>query len=344
MPLELDYNNVSRESGGGCSQEIEEMAKLVLPVRGPLAAVWLLFLIPTLLILGCSHKSARQYIRAGDQALHDNQVGSAQEDYEAAVKLAPDSARTHLKLGDFYMFEHNYPAAETQYIKVATLQPFNAQSRARLASVYSARAQWSLAENQMRAAVALDPISSDYRVKLANVLNRRNQVGQAEIELRTAVGLSPADARMHLALANFLATLPNQRNAADEEFARVRQLDPSLLPSAESSAEPGTMTSGAAPGPSMNPGTMAPPGGEVASAPPPSAPAMAPAAKPMKVLNKRFRLTHNSPVYQNPDGSSAVLAQVHRRRYVHVTGITGDWLQVTLHNGTVGFIPVSAAE
>jgi len=29
---------------------------------------------------------------------------------------------------------------------------------------------------------------------------------------------------------------------------------------------------------------------------------------------------------------------------VHVTGITGDWLQVTLRNGTVGFIPVTAAE
>jgi tetratricopeptide (TPR) repeat protein len=321
------------------------MFKFVLPVRGPLAAVWLLLLGSTILILGCSHKSAREYIKAGDQALHDNQVGSAQEDYEAAVKLAPDSARAHMKLGDFYMFEHNYPAAETQYTKVAMLQPLNAQCHAQLATLYSSRSQWSLAENQMRAAVVLDPVSSDYRTKLANVLNQRNQVGQAEIELRTAVGLSPGDAKMHLALANFLATLPNQRSAADEEFARVRQLDPSLLPPGQASAEPAAMAPGAAPGTALNPGTMAPPPGPaVASAPPASAPAMAPPARPMKLLNKRFRLTRNSPVYQNPDAASAVLAQVHRRRYVHVTGITGDWLQVTLRNGTVGFIPVSAAE
>ncbi len=321
------------------------MFRFVLPVRGALAPAWLVLLIPAFVMLGCSHKSAREYIKAGDQALRDNQVGSAQEDYETAVKLAPDNAQAHMKLAEFYMFEHNYPAAEAEYTKVAMLQPLNAQCHAKLAALYSSRGQWSLAENQMRAAVALDPVSSDYRMKLANVLNQRNQVGQAEIELRTAVGLSPGDARMHLALANFLATLPNQRNAADEEFARVRQLDPSLLPPAQASAQPTGTTSVPASAAPMNPGAMpAPSGPDIASAPPPAAPAAAPPAKPIKVLNKRFRLTHNSPVYQNPDSSSAVLAQVHRRRYVHVTGITGDWLQVTLRNGTVGFIPVTAAE
>ena len=68
------------------------------------------------------------------------------------------------------------------------------------------------------------------------------------------------------------------------------------------------------------------------------------AAKPLKPLNRRFLLTHNSRVYQNANGTSAVVAQVHRRKYVRVTGISGDWLQVTLRNGTVGFIPASAAE
>jgi tetratricopeptide (TPR) repeat protein len=316
------------------------MFKLVRSIRGELVAAWLVVLVPALAMLGCSHKSAQDYIKAGDQALHDNQVGTAQEDYEAAVKLAPKSAEAHLKLGDFYMFEHNYPAAEAQYTKVAELQPWNAQPHAAMAKLYSARAQWSLAENQMRAAVVLQPASTDYRMKLADILNRRNQIGQAEIELRTAVGLAPADARLHLALANFLATLPNQRASADEEFARVRQLDPNLLPAAapvESAASPPASTPGGS-SREMTP----PPGPSLAAAPPPAG--ISAPAKPIKPLNRKFRLTHNSPVYQNPDSSSAVLGQVHRRRYVHVTGITGDWLQVTLRNGTVGFIPTSAAE
>ncbi|HKD66553.1 MAG TPA: hypothetical protein VKB84_06905 [Candidatus Binataceae bacterium] len=311
--------------------------------RGLLATSWLLVL-PALLAFGCGRRSASDYIKAGDQALHDNQVGNAQEDYEAAVKLAPNDPQAHLKLGDFYMFEHNYPAAENEYTKVASLQPLNALSRASLAKLYSARSQWSSAENQMRAAVVLNPASAEYRRQLALILNQRRQLGQAEIELRTAVGLSPGDARLHLALANFLITLPNERNAADEEFARVRQIDPSLLPAtsapAPEAAAPPSEAAGAAP-------AAPPPAPSVASAPPPAAPisgTAASAANPVRPLNRKFLLTHNSPVYQNADAGSPVLAQVHRRKYVHVTGIAGSWLQVTLRNGTVGFIPSSAAE
>jgi hypothetical protein len=39
-----------------------------------------------------------------------------------------------------------------------------------------------------------------------------------------------------------------------------------------------------------------------------------------------------------------VVAHVHRRKYVQVIGIAGDWLQVKLKTGVVGFIPISAAE
>jgi len=35
---------------------------------------------------------------------------------------------------------------------------------------------------------------------------------------------------------------------------------------------------------------------------------------------------------------------VRRKKYVHVTGITGDYLQIKLRNGAVGFIPQAAAE
>lgn len=308
--------------------------------RGRLtAAASALVLIALLSASGCGRRSAPDYLKAGDQAMHDNQLGSAQEDYETAVKLAPDDPQTHLKLGDLYMFEHNYPAAEVEYTKVAGLKPGDPDSHAALAKLYAARSQWGSAENQMRAAVALAPSSAEYRRELAAVLNGRHQTGQAEVELRTAVGLASGNAKLHLALANFLATMPNQRAGADEEYARVRQLDPSLLPAGAGSVEapsaPPLSTSIAPPAPPA-PATVAPP--------PARAAATIASAKPLKVLNKRFRLTHDSPVFQNPDSASAVLGKVHHRKYVHVTGISGDWLQVTLRNGTVGFIPTSAAE
>src|ERR1700739_4584228 len=39
--------------------------------RGPLSV---LIAVSVLIACGCSHKSARDYIKAGDQAMHDNQV------------------------------------------------------------------------------------------------------------------------------------------------------------------------------------------------------------------------------------------------------------------------------
>ncbi len=62
------------------------------------------------------------------------------------------------------------------------------------------------------------------------------------------------------------------------------------------------------------------------------------------LLDRRFIVSHDSPVYARPDSSSAVVGRVHRGRYVHITGLTGNWLRVRLYDGTVGFIPDQAVE
>jgi len=64
----------------------------------------------------------------------------------------------------------------------------------------------------------------------------------------------------------------------------------------------------------------------------------------IKATKKRFLLTHSSSVYENPDKASAVVGHVRHGTHVNVTGVTGDWLQVKLSSGKVGFIPSSAAE
>jgi hypothetical protein len=72
--------------------------------------------------------------------------------------------------------------------------------------------------------------------------------------------------------------------------------------------------------------------------------AAATTAAELKPVKKRFLLSHSSSVYQQPDTTSAVIAHVRRRTHVSVTGVTGDWLQIRLPNGKIGFIPSSAAE
>jgi hypothetical protein len=64
----------------------------------------------------------------------------------------------------------------------------------------------------------------------------------------------------------------------------------------------------------------------------------------VRPIDRRFIVTHDSPVYAGPDAATAVVAQVHKRKRVHITGITGDWLRVEMNNGTVGFIPDAALE
>ena len=76
---------------------------------------------------------------------------------------------------------------------------------------------------------------------------------------------------------------------------------------------------------------------------PASAPATAPALK-IKAVTRKFRLFADSPVYRDPNGASTVLAQVHKSKYVNVIGISGDWLQIKLKDGTVGFIPMKTVE
>jgi hypothetical protein len=61
-------------------------------------------------------------------------------------------------------------------------------------------------------------------------------------------------------------------------------------------------------------------------------------------IDKRFLISKDTPVYQAAQTSSAVLAHLRRGKWVHVDGLMGNWLQVQLSDGSLGFIPVSSVE
>lgn len=269
---------------------------------------------------GCSHKSVDSYLQQGDQAMQASRLADAESAYEDAIKLAPNDPRPHVALGNLYMFEQKSGPAEIEFMKVLELDPHNAPGHFALGGLYASQSESGLAEGQYRAAVVLDPTRSAYRLSLGTVLQKEGKLGEAEAEFRTATGLDPKNAHAHLALANLLNTLPNRQADAQAEYAQVKALDPSLVP-------------GVATAPAAVPTTT------TETTPPP--PAGPPKIKP---TNRKFRLTHDSPLYQMNNNTSPVVGQVHRGKFVHVTGIAGDWLQVKLRNGTVGFIPVTAAE
>jgi uncharacterized protein YgiM (DUF1202 family) len=91
-------------------------------------------------------------------------------------------------------------------------------------------------------------------------------------------------------------------------------------------------------------GAQATPVAPPAPSVPMSTSATAPPAAPIKPLNKRYLLSHSSPVYKAPDTNSTVLAHVKAKTHVRVVGITGDWLKIKMSSGKTGFVPMKAAE
>ena len=272
-----------------------------------------------LIVTGCHHKSVDDFLAEGDADMQATKLSDAEIAYQEAAKLAPNDPRVHIALGNLYVFEHKPGDAQIEFMKVLVIDPKNAATHVALGNLYSDQSQRGLAENQYRAAVALEPDRDSYHLDLGEVLRQENKTAEAEDQIRTAIGLNPKDAKAHLALANLLAVEPGRATEANAEFDEVRALDAKLMPA------PAATTAASAPAST----TASASGG----APP-----------QVKPLNKLFLLTKNSPVYLNPDPTSTTIAQVRRKKYVHVTGIAGDYLQIKLKNGTVGFIPVAAAE
>lgn len=285
-----------------------------------------LYLFPlalaVLLSVACNRKGATDYLAAGDEAMQNTRLAEAESNYQQAAKVAPGDARPHLALGSLYIFEHKPSQAVSELMKALELEPANPKAHAMLASAYAAHSELGLAEAQGRAAIALDPARAEYRISLGTTLQSEQKLGAAEAEYRTAMGLEPRNAHAHLALAALLNSEPNRQNEAEAEYAQVKALDPSLVPA--------TVV-----------GTAAAPA--LASAPVASTAPIAqePALRP---TDKRFLLTHDAPVYESMSDNSRVIAQVHRRKYVHVIGLGGQWLRIQLRNGTIGFIPATAAE
>ncbi|MGD0073707.1 MAG: tetratricopeptide repeat protein [Candidatus Binataceae bacterium] len=255
--------------------------------------------------------------------MKQNQLTVAEQNYSAAAKIAPDDIRVHIALGNLYTAQHNADAARQEFMQAVTLDPKSAQAHGGLGTFYLSQGQFGMAEEQLLAAVALDPGNPDTRVELAKVYEQIGKLEPAERELRTAIGLAPKDGMPHFALANLLDRQSGRSAEADVEYGRAQALDPRLVRATAASTA-------AAPIVSTPASTPAPPS--------------APRAVKIKALDKKFQLTHDSPVYENPDNTSRVVGKVTHRKWVHVTGITGDWLQIKLRNGTVGFIPTSAAE
>lgn len=287
----------------------------------PTATGLLIVAAVALTLSACHKKSADDFISAGDSAIQDQKLDEAEGDYKQAVDLAPNDPRTHAALANLYLLEHKDPAAQSEFMRVLELDPKDAPAHMALGNLYNQQAQYPMAEAQYRAAIAIDPSHSNYHAALGAVLAKQGRSADAQTEFRTAIGFDPKNAEAHYQLGNLLAATPGHDAEAKAEYDQAHQLDPKLVPPPP--VTPPTVSA-----------TEAPAGAAVSNS-------------KIKPVNppRLFLLTHDSPVYANPDTTSGQVGKVRHRKYVRVIGLAGkDWLQIKLKNGTVGFIPTSAAE
>jgi len=301
------FNSLLRESRRNHMQPRSR----TIPLNSYLLAVATVALM-ALSLQACGPKSPDILISAGDAAFKAGNLGDAGNSYLEAVKVAPDNPRAHLALGNFYLAQQKPDLAQGEIMKALELDPHNPATHASLGDFYAAQAKPGLAEEQYRAAVALESARADYRLRLGETLGRQGKTVEAEAQLRTAIGLAPRNAQAPFALAQLLSSVSGREVDAQSEYARAQALDPTLKPpEAPATAAPAAPTG---------------------------------AAVKVKTINKLFLVTKDSAVYENADTNSAVVAQVKKKKYIHAIGITGNWLQIKMRNGTIGFIPIAAAE
>ena len=286
------------------------------------AIIFSLFVSAIIVSTGCQKMATEDWMSEGNKAVSAGKTADAERDYLHAVRVAPGDFHAHLALGGVYQREHNLALAEEEFMTAVELNPRDSESHAKLARIYFDQSRWFLAEEQYRAAVALDQARAAYRIGLGQTLSRENRPSAAEQELVTAAGLEPTNADAHFQLAELLRATPGEEMDAQYEYEQAHSLDTKYIdPNAPAAASPAPASSA------------------------PAAQASAAPAKPqIKPVNRRFLLTKNSKVYEAPDQNSSIVGAVHQRKYVQVTAIEGDWLQVRLRNGSVGFVPAVAAE
>jgi tetratricopeptide (TPR) repeat protein len=233
----------------------------------------------------------------------------------------PKKASDDMAAGDQAVQAGKLPEAEADYQAAVSAAPGDPRPHVALGKVYLKEQKTDPAELEFMKALDLNPRSASAHAALGEVYVAQTRLGLAEAQYRAAVALAPAATDYRLDLGSTLQKA-DKLSAAEAEFLTAVGLEPKNAHAHLALAGLlSTVTMPAAP-----------------------APAASPAMPALRAVERKFLLTHDSPVYQTPSASSPPVAQVHRRRYVHVTGIQGSWLRIKMRNGTVGFIPISAAE
>src|ERR1700719_1786942 len=144
------------------------------------------------------------------------------------VQKFPSDVSDRVILGGVYMREKRYPLAEEQFQAAKRLAPNQAAVHLALGQLYSVQKKWPEAEKELETAVQLDPSNGTILGQYADFLIARQQSPKALARLQQFVDANPNNAQGHLMMGALQFQAKN--NGADQsEFERANQINPKDL-------------------------------------------------------------------------------------------------------------------
>jgi tetratricopeptide (TPR) repeat protein len=134
---------------------------------------------------------AYELLRKALNAQRNGQFALANQSYQQALRLAPDSATLHLAWANDLLLFQKHPAAEVQARQSLKLWPENAEAHTALALSLTAQKQFAEAESESREALRIFPKQKMAMFALGVALTHEQKYGDAIPFLRASIPVLP---------------------------------------------------------------------------------------------------------------------------------------------------------
>jgi Flp pilus assembly protein TadD len=149
----------------------------------------------------------------------------AEQEYQLALSIDPNSADAMTALTNFYMVQHRFADAESLLRKLAVLHPNDASVHIQLGRMLAIAGKNDDAIAELQSGLKRDPSDVRARRDLADVYVASRKYAEAEQIYRTLLQQSPNDAALHHLLGRALMQ-EKKFGEAEKELAQSIQLKP----------------------------------------------------------------------------------------------------------------------
>jgi Flp pilus assembly protein TadD len=169
-------------------------------------------------------KDPEPHLLAGS-TLEQLKNADAEQEYQLALSIDPNSTDAMTALTNFYMAQHRFPDAENLLRKLVVLHPNDPAAHIQLGRMLAMAGKNDDAIAEMQAGLKLDPTDKKAQSDLADLYSRARKFDEAAQTYRTLLENSPNDAGLHSMLGRALLQ-QKKFSEAQSELTKAIQLKP----------------------------------------------------------------------------------------------------------------------